>query len=323
MFAFSLIVPVYNAGDFLADCMESLLEQSYGRYEIILVNDGSTDGSGEMCERIALHNSSLVKLIHQENKGVSAARNAALDVAKGDYVLFVDADDRLSEGALLALDKCLAANRCDVLCFGNDVIDENGHARRCRFRHESRIKAKQFSLKDFRPAVWSYMISLNLIQKEGIRFVEQLRYSEDSNFLFKCLCSATNVAYLDTRIYNYRIHRNSAIHKEFTYDWANANLIAAKDALSYLRNKGDNIQSLATFLITYYIKHFLVMFFRTGNREKDKAIQDFMDFYLFVQAGFDGCITRLNKMAVKHLKFVQYIYCVDFFVERLIKRFIG
>ena len=88
----SVIVPVYKAEKFLATCIESILNQTYGNLEIILVDDGSPDSCGKICEKYALSDS-RVKVVHQKNAGVAAARNVGLDLAEGDYVTFVDSDE--------------------------------------------------------------------------------------------------------------------------------------------------------------------------------------------------------------------------------------
>lgn len=92
----SVVIPVYCAQSYLQDCMESLLRQSYDRMELILVDDGSTDGSGAICDRYAERYKNI-RAVHQENRGVSAARNAGTALAQGDYIAFVDADDTVEE----------------------------------------------------------------------------------------------------------------------------------------------------------------------------------------------------------------------------------
>ena len=102
----SVIVPVYNVEKYLPECVESIISQTYGNLEIILVDDGSTDRSGKICDEFAEKDSRIV-VIHQKNSGVSAARNRGLDVCKGDYISFVDSDDYyctdLMESAMNAL----------------------------------------------------------------------------------------------------------------------------------------------------------------------------------------------------------------------------
>ena len=90
----SIIVPVYNAEKTLERCINSILRQTYAEWEMIIIDDGSTDLSGQLCEQYALQDSRII-VIHQENKGVSAARNVGIDVAKGIYLIFVDSDDEI------------------------------------------------------------------------------------------------------------------------------------------------------------------------------------------------------------------------------------
>ena len=95
----SVIIPVYNVGKHIRRCLDSIIKQRYPNYEIILVDDGSTDESGKICDEYALHNNKI-RVFHQENRGVSEARNKGLNVAKGKYIIFVDSDDEVTENYL-------------------------------------------------------------------------------------------------------------------------------------------------------------------------------------------------------------------------------
>ena len=92
----SIIIPVYNVKDYLAKCLHSICEQTYKNLEIIVVDDGSSDGSGELCDQFALTDS-RIKVFHQENQGQSCARNKGLAIAKGEYIGFVDSDDWIED----------------------------------------------------------------------------------------------------------------------------------------------------------------------------------------------------------------------------------
>lgn len=125
----SVIVPVYNAGVYLEACVDSVLSQTYGNLELILIDDGSTDGSGELCDAFALRDT-RVRVIHRENGGVSRARNTGLDAAKGDIIAFLDCDDYILPGMYeVLIDKKYQAKARIAVC---TVIDEqeDGSARR-------------------------------------------------------------------------------------------------------------------------------------------------------------------------------------------------
>ena len=108
----SIIVPVYNAEDYLERCLHSILDQEFSSYEVILVDDGSTDASWLICDRYSSTDPRFITL-HQPNKGVSAARNAGINMAQGEYVMFLDADDALLPDALEVMVESLNG---DILC---------------------------------------------------------------------------------------------------------------------------------------------------------------------------------------------------------------
>ena len=95
----SIIIPIYNSEKYLKKCIDSILEQKYNNLEIILINDGSTDNSGKICDRLAIEDK-RIKVIHKLNEGVSIARNKGLEMAKGEYIFFIDSDDYIDENTL-------------------------------------------------------------------------------------------------------------------------------------------------------------------------------------------------------------------------------
>ncbi len=113
---FSILVPVYNAQEYLEDCLSSIVAQSYSDYEVILVDDGSTDGSGDLCDGFSLRHNS-VKVVHQENRGLLLARRTAMRQASGDYIVNLDADDVLRFDALEWLARVVAEQRPDIIVF--------------------------------------------------------------------------------------------------------------------------------------------------------------------------------------------------------------
>lgn len=98
----SIIIPVYNVKDFLVDCLDSVINQSYKNLDIILVDDGSTDGSGIICEEYARQDK-RIRVIHQVNQGLSAARNSGIEIMRGEYVYFIDSDDYIAKDTIEVL----------------------------------------------------------------------------------------------------------------------------------------------------------------------------------------------------------------------------
>lgn len=114
---FSVIVPVYNVEQYIDRCIQSILDQSYRNFELILVDDGSSDNSGTICDKYVVDDK-RVKIIHQENKGLSAARNVGMELAKGEYLYFVDSDDWIEKETLQVLADEIRLNKSDVIIFG-------------------------------------------------------------------------------------------------------------------------------------------------------------------------------------------------------------
>ncbi len=119
----SVVIPVYNVEVYLKRCIDSILNQTYKNIQVILVNDGSKDNSGLICNQYA-QKDSRITVIHQENKGVSSARNAGIKASKGDYITFVDADDELVENAFDITVEYLEKHQADVVSYGWEIIDE-------------------------------------------------------------------------------------------------------------------------------------------------------------------------------------------------------
>ena len=120
----SIIIPVYNPGEHLVKCLESIINQTYENLEIILVDDGSSDGSGELCDEYAKKDSRII-CIHQENAGVSNARNKGLEIATGDYFHFPDSDDYLELDTYEYLLNLIDEHQCDAVAFEHFVTYPN------------------------------------------------------------------------------------------------------------------------------------------------------------------------------------------------------
>jgi len=203
----SLIVPVYNVKDFLKECLNSVLNQTYQNLEIIIINDGSTDGSEQICKDYAKRDSRII-LKHQKNSGLSAARNSGLKLAKGKYIAFVDSDDyiepNLVERSLATVQKTGA----DIVVFGyNNQLPSaqtlSGEAATIR------LLTKQENLDIL---AWNKLYSADLFKKHHVEFpVGDIH--EDNLTTYKLLSLAKTVAYLPESLYTYRERSGSITAK--------------------------------------------------------------------------------------------------------------
>lgn len=221
----SIIVPIYNAEDYLLNCLESLVNQTYESIEIILVNDGSKDKSLEICKEIA-KNDERVKVFSIRNSGVSTARNLGIDKSTGDYITFVDSDDWAEENMIeFALDKANSTD-CDVVVWSYFKNYLNKEKRLSlipggnqTFTTEKDIlylkSIYQFygenKLGDTVSAgtTWGKLYKSDLIKKNNIQFKEKLTRSQDVIFGLEAFSKAKLISYYDESLYHYRINNSS------------------------------------------------------------------------------------------------------------------
>lgn len=215
----SIIVPVYNTEEYLRECIDSLVSQDWSDVEIICVNDGSTDHSAEILERFR-RSDSRINVIHQENRGLSGARNSGLRAATGDYVCFVDSDDILMPSACrrLALE-CLGKDP-DLIIFGAETMPASARENdpwtdatfsppdmMCRDGDIATLLLQPSS----RPFVWRNCIRRKFLQEYGLVFDEDVRYGEDMVFQMSMLPACRRVSFISDRLYLYRIARPGSL----------------------------------------------------------------------------------------------------------------
>lgn len=168
---------MYNVEAYLAECLDSLLEQDIPReeYEIICVNDGSTDGSLQILRRYE-QNFSNIRVIDQKNGGISAARNAGLEVARGKYVSYVDSDDFVQKNSLGFVKKTITDSECDRLYMGAYEFDDKLTAEERKLAADWKLQANS---KQYNVTVWSNFYKLEVLRQNAISFHPEIKYGED------------------------------------------------------------------------------------------------------------------------------------------------
>lgn len=217
MLAYSVIIPVYNAEKYLESCVQSVLQQKTElEYEIILIDDGSRDHSPELCDRLAKQDG-RIRVIHQVNQGVSAARNAGLAAARGKYILFLDSDDRW-DADLLAQLEALVCHEPDLIEFGYLTFDDKREGDRIIPVLVSGDSGKTCldicTRKGIMPIGSSCMAAYKreFLTGNGLHFPTGVRYGEDLEFKVHCLLCAEKVYSVEKAMYRYRMHGESAVH---------------------------------------------------------------------------------------------------------------
>ena len=220
-FKISVIIPVYNVSSYLSDCVDSVIKQTYKNIEIILVDDGSTDGSGKLCDEYKEKDSRIV-VIHKKNGGLSDARNAGLEIAKGEYISFVDSDDFISSFFIEIFMKAIIENKCDIAAmkWGTSFWDGEEHPVLAKNIADCTIE-----FFDTREAL-AYMLyqqiatgaPFKIYKKEifdKIRFPVGYFY-EDVATTYKTFLKARKVGIIAGDLYAYRMRRDSIIRQSFS-----------------------------------------------------------------------------------------------------------
>lgn len=211
---FSVIIPCYNCVDTLEVTVRSIRVSGLTDYEILLIDDGSADGTAAICDRLSMEYTEI-RCIHQENAGVSAARNRGINEAQGDYIWFVDADDTVDAEALAHAAQLAAAQQPDMLIFGMSFdYYHNGK----RYRRENFLlpyngmlpqKRLKESFQEFYNCnaltpVWNKFIRRNLLTTHGVRFHEDMILMEDYLFVLELLPHCETICCLQEPVYRYR-----------------------------------------------------------------------------------------------------------------------
>ena len=198
----SIIIPVFNKSKYLRTILKQVKEQSFADYECLLIDDGSTDGSGAICDGFALSDHRF-KVFHTPNGGVSRARNIGLDVAKGEYVTFIDADDGIKPDYLENLIMCAENSKADLVISGFDKVASDGDKLESVFSNTTGTVPMSEILPDFARVQMNTGIYGCCIAKifprvliEKIRFDEELRLAEDFDFYLN-LYETIDSVYLD------------------------------------------------------------------------------------------------------------------------------
>lgn len=233
----SLIIPVYNVEKYFAKCLDSVLVQQFLLWEALLVDDGSTDRSGIICDEYAAKDTRF-RVFHKSNGGVSSARNVGLDNARGEWIWFVDPDDWIADNAISILAHTVNGKSCDTVFFGIEYFDENGIliGKEIRERLLNTAKDHTIALEDYPPQ--NYLAKRQIIEDFNLRFSEGVATGEDLEFQYKYFMMCQNPVSIDKCLYGCLRRQGSAMRSPQT------KVNMAKDSPRILHN-----------LVEFILKH--------------------------------------------------------------------
>lgn len=307
----SVIVPVYNAEKYLKQCIDSILSQDFADFELLLIDDGSKDTSGSICDEYA-QKDKRIRVFHKENRGVSSARNVGLDNAKGEWIYFSDADDEVDKNGLKRLLE-LTSNQIDLVMAGYKVLGKNQIIQYCtQLKSCSEYISPNQALTElyypihgyYQGFLWSKLFRSSVIRENSHKFNTNIYYNEDRLFIFEYIClSKKNVCYSDISVYNYYQREYSAMSKLKTkYD---KKFITDFDAF-YLMKK--------CLLESQYANKNLIILSNRG------MFSSYMNNKCMMKSSNTPPIKELNtirKILIREIGVISYI---SFYLRRLLRK---
>ena len=308
----SVVVPIYNASKFLKKCLTSIVEQTYDDLEIILVNDGSTDNSLEICEEYAKKDK-RVKIINKENGGVSSARNQGIEIATGKYIIFIDADDYIEKNMFEVLTTDLFKYNVDMSMCGYKKVNIKGKvlfkssALEDKYFDEQAFKHYLFMPNYYREILCNKLFKLDLIKKNNIRFREDIHINENIIFILDFAYFARKYVYDNELLYNYLIHENSALNQKF-------NLKKVSVLASYIRLLEYDLESSTLNKIKYkylfegYAFLYRLKQIKIDNKDLKENLSTFKDKY-YDDIKNEPSISSKKKRELWYMMNFNWLYC--------------
>ena len=304
----SVIVPVYNTSKYLSRCVESIINQTYSNWEMILVDDGSTDNSGNICDEYTCSDS-RIKVIHQENRGLSGARNKGIDEATGKYIFFCDSDDYLRNDCLEKLIVKLKLDRADIVACGIFKTFENKDPNLWDLELFTAITPGRWSgpesvIEMMRgnsicTVAWNKLYKKELF--DGIRFPENF-LNEDEATTYKLLYKAGIVSYTPEALYNYFQRESSIMHDDFSKRYGFF-IDILKERITFFKEKGENVlEQHSRITLLEWIKY---SYRNIGDRDiKARLVQEYRGEINFANA--PSVLGFRKKLALFSWKYFRY-----------------
>lgn len=291
----SIIVPIYNVAPYLRKCVDSLLAQDISDYEIILVDDGSTDESGAIADELTTYpqplpkrRGVLMKVIHQENKGLSAARNTGIAVAQGEYIMFVDSDDYLQPNVLRTLMEQIERDNLDVLRFRYQNVRESGEAfapykDMTNYNDYSANPIDGLTFLNERMGNQCYAVQF-ILRRESV-LQEQFTvgiYFEDTDWMPRMLLQAKRVASSELVVYNYLWREGSITLSQKDIQKQRKQLHDKINLLRKLNDWGDQVADRRWFdgMISALMVNIVGIIASTFYTERKKYVQQIKTMHL-------------------------------------------
>lgn len=264
----SVIVPVYNAEAFLEECINSVLRQTYPAIELLLINDGSTDGSGEICDRFAVEDS-RIRVIHQPNAGPSVARNTGLQAVTGEYIQFIDSDDTIHP-EMIARFMASIGNHPLLICGYRRVQKQNGrifHSIHNRLPFSGEFSKKEFLTlftalypNFFIHYAWNKCYLTSFIKEAGLQFDPNLDWGEDLLFNLEVIERCSSIRLIEDELYDYTYSNADSITSQYRVGFFDNTQMMQSMTRSFLKRNGSYHGEMKDEFERYYITRIMLGF---------------------------------------------------------------
>lgn len=292
----SIIIPIYNVEKYLEQCILSIVNQDYTNLEIILIDDGSTDNSPKICDKLAKLDN-RINVIHKKNSGVSNSRNYGISIANGKYIMFVDSDDWLESKCITELLESIKKYNTKLVQ-GASVINDNKRKSIKKMHIEEDINELKKAILNYKydkkyvnlRCVWGKLFVTSIIKENNLKFNEEIYLLEDGIFVYEYLKLIDNVVFIPVVTYHYRQVSTSLSHR-----YNSDQLLQYKKLINKLETITEN-----DFYINYTVLECLMTFISRNvkfykNRKKFiKELKEVLkdDMYL-------NCINNLDNKKLK------------------------
>lgn len=312
----SVVVPVYNCENYLEECIKSILSQSFKSFELILINDGSTDSSLEICKKISKLDNRIL-IVNQNNIGVSKTRKKGIELSKGRYICFIDSDDYIEKDYLKVLYQNIQDKNLDIVCCNSKNIGETS-IKPINIKKDEIILDKKRIYNDYF-LKYRYTCTLwgKLFKREIINDIEfpKMRYAEDTYLMLKIFNTINAIKIIKYDGYNYRIQSESA--SSTINEYLKLIDVLKRDELAYQICKKYDYNLINLSLIRYIddLYGLVVSYFCVKNlEEKKKIYENISNYYKFIKE-----YANVNKIKL----FIIKVFLFNKNIAKLIVNFIN
>ena len=297
----SVIIPVYNTEKYISACLDSILKQSEVSIEIIIIDDGSTDSSANICDNYA-QKFDNIKIIHIKNSGPATAKNEGIKLAKGKYIALTDSDDRMEPLMLYKMVNAGTKHNADIICCNYKQIDENGRISHLNYTNKQYVLNHEeglihfFSKDKIYSQCWTKLYKRQLLSINNIMNDPGLRTDEDFIFNIRAFVHAKTTVIVDEPLYEYTYRENSLAHSYFKKDisqYIDNRIKRVEVTIDSVQNEANTVKEWSTVHILMYYNELLGKVAQFPEYYSDKRIKEILRYI------------RKNKQILNH----HYKHC--------------